>query len=108
MQKNRLLAIGLTSFDTSLFDGSFDAINPSGLDAAGCMLRIVNNSNKDVTVSFDGTTSHDLVVSGSTLQLYAPILAYDRADFAKGTVIYLNGAVGTGYVYLSGYYVSLS
>ena len=108
MQKNRLLPIGITSFDTASLAVGYLPINPLGIDEPCCILRIINNSTADVTVSFDGVNNNDVVVSGDTLQLYAPILVYDRADFKKGTVIYLKGAgVGVGYVYLSGYYVSL-
>ena len=99
---NAVLAIPMTSYDVAGFDGSFKVINATGLDEACDILRITNDSDVDVTISYDGTNDHDFCLLGQVLQLEAPI---GRSNWAKGTKVYVDGnAQGTGDIYLAGYY----
>ena len=86
--KNSVLAIPMTSHNVADFDGSFKVINTDGLDEACDMLRITNDSDVDVTISYDGTNSHDFCLLGQVLQLPTPI---GRSNFAKGTKVYVEG-----------------
>lgn len=98
----------IASIDSATFTGNLQAINSSGLPNSCSIIRIVNNSDRDVTISFDGTTNHDFLPDGGTyeLNLLSGKLPNDYGlRLRQGTVIYVSGlAGGTGLVYLSGYY----
>jgi hypothetical protein len=107
--KNVLLPVPLSTVQGSAFTGSLQAINATGLPKGVCILRITNNSNSDIIISFDGTTNHDFVaMGGGILTINAQANAQPTtsvANFRAGTVIYLSGtASSTGAVYLSAYY----
>lgn len=107
MATNRVQAIPLKSIDSATFTGSYQAINPTGLSEACFMIRINNDSNRDLTLSYDGTTDHEYVLAGDFLQVDAQNNARPNnftALFSKGLVVYVKASAGTGSVYLSGYY----
>ncbi len=107
MSRSYILPITLTSIDSSTFTGSYQVVNSSGLAYACSILRLVNNSTKDVTVSYNGTTDHDFVKAGGELLLNLQTNNQPQGGMClitKGTKIYVKGAAGTGSVYLSGYY----
>lgn len=99
-------AINLSSFNAAGLTGGYDVIN-TGLTHACFKLRIINDSNVAVGVSFDGINTHDHVYSTSNITLdfqnNAGPSGY-TAIISKGTKIYLIGAAGVGHVYLAGYY----
>lgn len=107
--KNYVLAIPLTSIASSTVGGTYAAINPTGLPNACFELRITNNSNKDITISYDGINDHEyLPTASAALQIYGQQGAQPSsfiANFAKGTVIWVKGTAGTGNIYLSGFYL---
>jgi hypothetical protein len=106
--KNVLLPIPMLRVEATGFNGTdYMAINSGGLAHPCCILRVINASSVDVTISYDGVTAHDYVLSGDTINLYAQTNAQPNtniANFKKGTVLYALGAMGTGYVYVAGYY----
>jgi hypothetical protein len=70
------------------------------------IMKITNNSDVDVTVSWDGSTDHEIVVAGSFLLLDVSTnkeaaLAF---EISQNTQISVKGASGTGNIYLSAYY----
>jgi hypothetical protein len=74
-------------------------------------LRIINNSDVGLEISYDGSTQHDFVAANTTLNL--PVQTNSQptnktALFPKGTTVYVNGSTGTGVVYLAGYYQPVS
>lgn len=105
--KNKILPIPLTSIASSTVSGTYQAINASGLNFPCVIVKIVNNSTKDVTVSYDGVNDHDFVPSMMTVlysfQNNALPPAY-VAELQQGTVLYVKGTAGTGSVYLVGFY----
>lgn len=103
MQKNRVLAIEMTDVDSGTLGAAYVPINTNGLDESCFMIRIINDTTNDITVSFNGVTDNEYVRSGETLQLYA-VPSGDRSEFGKGSVVYAKGTAGNGTVYLSGYY----
>lgn len=108
MAQDSVKALVLTSIASSTITGSYAAINTNGFEAAPFLIRIMNASNKDVTVSFDGVNDHDYVLAASTDML--PVQANSQpkaylALFKKGTVVYVKGTAGTGNIFLSGFYV---
>ena len=105
--KNRVNNITLTSIDSATFTGALQVINTNGLDESCFLIRIINNSDKDITISYDGLIDHDFVGTLSTLQLPAQSNAQPSSfisNISKGTKVYVKGAAGTGLVYLAGYY----
>lgn len=106
--KNSIQAIELTSIDSATFTGAYQAINASGLDNSCFMIRIINNSNRDITISYDGTNDHDFVQDTLSLQVNFQTNAQPNTNIAnirKGTIVYVKGtAGGTGLVYLAAYY----
>ena len=105
--KNSIKAIPLKSIASSGVSSSYAAINSTGLPNGCFLLRIINNSNEDITVSYDGSTDNEYVPTMTTLQL--PVQSNAQpvnsvAVFPIGTIVYVKGTGGTGYVYLAGYY----
>lgn len=99
--KNTIKAISLSSQNANVFDGTYKILN-SGLTNACFYLRIMNATDRNITVSYDGTNDNDYVLANSTLNL--PTTA-DSILFSKGLNVYIKGtAGGSGSVYLSGYY----
>lgn len=107
MATNRVQAIPLTSIASSTVSGTYQAINANGLSEACFMIRINNDSNKDITVSYDGSTDHEFIIASDFLQVDAQNNARPNnfiALFPKGMIVYVKGTAGTGNIYLSGYY----
>lgn len=105
--KNGIFAIPMLTVNSNTFNNSFQIINP-GLPNACTLLRIMNKSNQDIIVSYDGVTAHDYVQAGTTLPITAQLNAQPNnfvCSFAKGMPIYIKGAAaGVGLIYLAGYY----
>ena len=106
MSVNYVRAITLTSINTATLSGGYDVVN-AGLSEACFLLRIINDSNRDVTISYDGVTAHDYVIAGTQMEINAQAnssLPGKVALFKKGLPIYVLGTAGTGYIYIAGYY----
>ena len=109
MSQNRIAAIEKYYIDSSTFTGGFDVLCP-GLDEACFLIRIINASNRAVSISYDGILYHDYVPAGETLQLSFQANNRPKShvnQLAKGTKVYVTGAAGTGNVYLAGYYSTI-
>lgn len=97
----------LSTFNSASVTGSYQAINASGLTAPCFKIRIANNSNQAITVSYDGVNDHEYIIGGQTLELNTQENAQPSAGVAlikKGTIVYLKGTAGTGTIAFSGYY----
>lgn len=105
--KNSIQPILLTSINSAAFTGAYQLLSAStGLDNPCFLIRIINNSNQNITISYDGINDHDFLPTLNTVQL--PFQSNSQpnnfvAQIAKGTRIYVKGAAGAGLVYLSGY-----
>lgn len=104
---SRIAWEALRSIDSSTFTGSYQTLG-SPLAHSSYICKLVNNSNKDVTISIDGSTDIDIAPAGS-FWLYdegkyfgniGPIIA-----LPKGTQFYVKGNAGTGSVYLVSQYI---
>lgn len=106
--RNTMLPVSLGTLAASSLSTSYAAINSSGLSQACAIIRIINNSNQDITISYDGTNDHDFVPKTTSVNLYFQSSSQPNnmvAKLAKGTVVYAKAAAsGTGNVYVSGYY----
>ena len=103
--QQRLYPNPLQSIDSATFTGSYQALG-SSLANASRIIKITNNSTKDVTVSWDGINDHEFVPAGSFILLDASANreVSDICEVSQGTQILVKGSAGTGLVYLSSYY----
>ena len=105
--KNRVTAVPAGAIDTAVLDGSYEQLNAGGLPEACFLLRVINDSDIGLEISYDGTTQHDFVSAKSVAYLPAQSNSQPNnnvALFPKGLVVWVNGTDGTGVVYLAGYY----
>lgn len=107
-RKNRFSAIPLQSFDTSGLTSTYQALNGStGLPESCAYIRIINNSDTDVTISLDGNTDHDIVPADFIVDLPLQANSVPSGHYGmieKGKIFYVKGTAGTGNIYLAGYY----
>lgn len=107
IDKQRLLPEPLRSRDSATFTGSYQTLgtpitNPSRI------LKLTNNSTSLVTVSWDGSTDHEILPAATFVLLDESSNAVSNAvlSAAAATQFYVKGSAGTGLVYLSTYYAS--
>jgi hypothetical protein len=92
----------LRSIASSSVSSSYAAVGTAFTYPAR-LVKIVNNSNEDVTVSDDGTNARDYIPAGA-FSLYD--IGTNRgnsspeANFQQGTQIYVKGTGGTGNIYV--------
>ena len=106
--KSSISAITLTSIAGTALTTSYKPVNSTGLSRSCSIIRLSNNTSKDLTVSYDGITDHEFVKAGTILQISLQSnkeVSSGVCQLKKGTVIYVKSdAAGTGIAYLSGYY----
>ena len=110
MPVNYVSPIEKVYFDsTSLNPAIYQAINTYGLDEACTMIRIINTSDVDIYMSYDGVHDHDYVRAYKSHTLNLQLNATGSGDIAKMkkySKVYIKGSVPKfgGYIYLVGYY----
>lgn len=109
--KNNVLPIPATSVDSATFGAAYVLLSATaGIPFPLFLVRIFNNSNVNVLISYDGTNTHDFVTAGGVLELNFQTNSQPNTMIAKlaaGTKIYAKattGGAGVGLVYLAGYY----
>lgn len=108
MAKNVLHAIPLTTFNAAILSGTYQPINPNGFPQALTSMRLQNASNVNITISYDNTDDHDVILANSSLTLNSLAInstTPDTVKLAKYTIIYVKGSMGTGTIYLAGYFL---
>jgi hypothetical protein len=105
--KDTVKGLVLTNFDTAGLTGNQQPINPNGFEEAPFLIRIINDSDADVFISYDGVNDTDLVRPGDIIQLNAQTNSQPGNHvclFAKGSIVYVSGpVVGVGAIYLAAY-----
>lgn len=102
-QSVQIFPAAMQSINSATFTGSYQAFG-TGFTYPVRILKIINNSDQNVTLSLDGgATDHDFVVA-------ANYVLYDfgcqrgndspAMELAKTTPILIKGTAGTGLVYL--------
>lgn len=99
--------IPLSSIDSATLIANYQLISAAaGIPNPVFFLKIVNNSNVPVTVSYDGVNDHDVVRANTD----APINYQSNnqpqnhvALLPQFTKVYVKGNAGIGLVYLSGW-----
>ena len=109
MPKNRLVAIPLGIFNAANLTALYQPIYPGGLPHSISLLRIINRSNVDFLLSFDGATDNDFIGVDSTFFLPAQMNSQPNnqvMQISKGDLLSVKQATapGIGTIYVSGYY----
>lgn len=100
-------AIEMATISSAGIQAGYNAFYANGIPKACSIIRIINASNKDITISYDGVTSHDYLIAGGTLQISFQTNSQPnnkRSILAKGSPVSISGVAGAGNVYLAGYY----
>lgn len=105
-QSNKIFPQAIRSIDSATFTGSYQALGTQ-LTYPVRIMKIINNSDEDVTISMDGgTTDHDFVPA-NTYCVYdfgtQKGASSDAMDLPGGIGLMIKGSAGTGLVYLITY-----
>jgi len=106
MRSNRITPMELQFVDVStIIAEAYTSL--SAIEGALCFIRITNDSNTDVFISFDGVDDNIYVKAGDAVPRYfqsnsAP--TNNVSKLKKNTIPRVRGAAGVGYVYISGWY----
>lgn len=101
----RIFPETLRSIDSATFTGSYQTLG-TVLSFPSRVLKITNDSNTDITLSWDGVNDHEFIPAGSfiLLDFTANAVSDSTLVAVAGTQFYVKGSVGTGGVYLSSYF----
>lgn len=91
----------LRTYDTSGGDSTFQAIGDP-LQQPARMIKFKNDSDEDVTISYNGTDDHDIILAGDReIEDLCTNRTIDEGMYRKqGTQIYASSAAGTGNFYV--------
>lgn len=106
-QKNNVIPLILSSLDaTKIGAGTWSTFDP--LTGACFWLRIINNSDTDVFISYNGSDRHEYIKAGDSIECNFQTNSSPSnkvAKVKKGTIIYVQGSPAQGGdIYLAGYY----
>jgi len=111
MPVNYISPVERIYFDSLTLDPvNYQVINNYGFEGACAILRIVNESDANIVISYDGVTDHDYVQDYSHMTLNFQFNSQVNGNVSlikKWSHVYVRGAsvpkIG-GYIYLTGYY----
>jgi hypothetical protein len=96
----------LRSLSSASVTGTYQAVG-TAFGHPMRLVKMVNNSTQDVTVSFNGTTDNDYIPANS-FALYDMTTNRSNAGgyfvFEVGTQVYIKGTAGTGTFYVTAVY----
>ena len=102
---NRILAQTIFTFNSANLDNTLKYA--ATLDFPTRLLRIINESNENVIISYDGVNAHDVVLADTTIQLPFGALGFSNNNscaMAANTNIYVTGSAGMGNIIFVAYY----
>jgi len=109
MAKDYVKAITMQNVDsTGIAIDTWTAFDTGGIEEACFFIRITNDSDTNVFISYDGINDHEYVQDGNRIDINIQTNSSPGnyvAKLRKGTVVYVRGTAGqSGLIYLSGYY----
>ena len=107
MPQNTLKAFELVPVDVSALTAAYSAMTYA-YGHPIVRLHIYNNSDVDVSLSYDGSTTHDIIVSKTEFTIVPPLSSIPNnkvAVFGQYTILYGAAKSGTGNLYIAAYYV---
>lgn len=105
--KDSVLTTEMIYFNTAGLDPvTYNVINNYGFEGACFILRIINDSDSTVIISYDGIHDHEYI---STYDHITLNFQTNNATLVKWTKLYARGIAGKfgGNIYVTGYYQSL-
>lgn len=99
--------IPLQKKNSSDINSVFKPMDEFGLGERCYFLRIVNDSDKAIEISFDGFEMNEYIPAGKQIEIPGAIYSNPQvrqAVWPKATKIYIRGQKGTGLITVSGYY----
>lgn len=101
----RLKPEALRSINTATFTGAYLPVG-TPLANASRIVKFTNNSNRDITISWDGIVDVEFVPMGSFLLIDVASNRQFTAELCipEGTQFYAKGSAGAGSLYISTYY----
>lgn len=92
----------LRTYDTSAGDSTFQAVG-AVLTNVPRLVKFKNDSNRDVTISYDGVNAHDIILAGDREVEDLTTNKTIESGFgrSKGTQIYARSTSGTGNFYIT-------
>lgn len=108
MAQSRVKAADLAVFNTAGLTANYEPINPGGLPGACFKIRITNDSNADITISFNGVDDNEISIATTIIELDFQNNAQPNSNLAllpKGTQVFIKGGAGVGNIYMAAYYV---
>lgn len=100
----RIIPFDLKEIDGSTFDGTFLPISTPTTSLIR-IIRFINNTDQDVTLSWDGVNLHDFLPSltALTLDIAANRVNTQGYFIGIGTQFYAMAPSGTGILYIATY-----
>ncbi len=102
--------IPMAVFSSASMTGSYQSLNTTGFSDNIKALKFYNGTNKDITLSYSGTTDEDFAPAGSTFIVDLQTNHHNQGDGGSGTlngrkgqIVYGKGTAGTGSFYIIGY-----
>ncbi len=106
--KNSVQPIPLSSIDSATLIANYQLLSAAaGIPNPVFYIKIVNNSNVPVTVSYDGTNDHDVVRANTDASINFQTNnqpTNQNALLPQFTKVYVKGNAGVGLVYLSAWF----
>ena len=108
MTKNWVDAVEMIGLGSAAMLAAYQPIDTAGLEQPCFYVRIINASDEDVTISYDGVDDHDYLPAGQTLTL--PLQSHSQpsnyvAQMKAGAKVYVKGTAGAGSIYIAGYFL---
>lgn len=108
--KNIVQIMPLAVFNASSLSSTLTPISSSGFAGPAILIRIQNDTDKDIGVSYNGYAVQDCILSKERMEINLSGTATEeefKALFKKGTQVFVSGESGaTGYIYMSVYYLT--
>lgn len=108
-EKNFVETVNLSTFDSASLTGAYQAINGTGLSDDVKVLRIINDSDQTITISYDGINDGDVIITKTAETYEFQANAQEVPEGAgikyarKGQIIFAKGMAGMGNIYVGGY-----
>jgi len=109
MPKNTMVAIEATLYDAAILTAPYQLI--ATLPHSVSILRIINDSDHTILISYDGDNPYDCVITEETLQIPAQANSQPQAsvaNFPAGTKIWAavldDAEAPIGTIVVTGYY----
>lgn len=103
-------AVTLAILAGASMTGAYIAANGTGFSVPLKVLYCYNGTNQTVLLSLDGTNNHFVLPAGGTFVMDCEANGSHRSPaaqpwrWAKNQIIYANAPVGTGSLYIGGFY----